>query len=113
MSKSPSYFAGDVRRLKIVTIDTLTERAERSGCLAVPTLSPLHRTMKQKLDFFKCSNFCLVLSNKGQTSEASRMSGGDYGKVDFVSGHVVAIGCFLLFYFLLFCRWRQCLDLLE
>lgn len=69
LMRNPSYFAGDLRKLSIVTYETLVTRA----------LDDPKR---------KCSGFfwplinstggAVVLSTKGERSEAHKMSGGDY-----------------------------------
>ena len=60
--RSPSYFAGDVRKLKLVHRRTLEERDNGKN---------LHH-------FFSDLRYGLVLSTKGLKSEADKMSGGDY-----------------------------------
>ena len=60
--RSPSYFAGDLRKLKLV--DKRTLRKRDNG---------------RNLDgFFLELRYGLVLSTKGLKSEAQKMSGGDY-----------------------------------
>jgi hypothetical protein len=65
--RSPSYFAGDLRKLKLVNLDTLEERAQQAN----QDGQRLHR-------FFRNLRYGLVLSTKGLKSEAQKMSGGDY-----------------------------------
>jgi hypothetical protein len=82
--RSPSYFKGDLRRLKVVTLQELLGR--QSG-VEMPSMSqplvdtPLRREFSEKIGFFASNKNCLVLSNLGCRSEADRMSGGDYGKI--------------------------------
>jgi hypothetical protein len=60
-SKSPSYFAGDLRKLKVVGKEKLFDRANR-----------------HQREFFSSIQNALVTSIKGAYAEAHRMSGGDY-----------------------------------
>jgi hypothetical protein len=75
--RSPSYFAGDLRKLKLVDTYTLSERAlrfqEPEGLK-----ESLRRTAVQRYEFFKNVRNVLILSCRGSRSEADRMSGGDY-----------------------------------
>ena len=76
--KSPSYFVGDVRRLRVVSINMLEERCKSLSKHNIP--KELQRTPKEALDFFRSIKYAIVLSNRGNVSEAARMSGGDYGE---------------------------------
>lgn len=73
-----------MRRLKIVDMATLEERAnsfESSPFYLRERQLPqiLQRSAAEKVEFFKSLTYSLVLSNRG-SSEAFRMSGGDYGR---------------------------------
>jgi hypothetical protein len=75
--RSPSYFAGDLRKLKLVDKLTLYERAK--GFEEPPGLPDvLKRTYEQRFRFFDNVKNALILSVKGKRSEADRMSGGDH-----------------------------------
>ncbi|KAL7568845.1 hypothetical protein ACA910_007257 [Epithemia clementina (nom. ined.)] len=75
--RSPSYFAGDLRRLHIVSLGEIKVRAETTRSnFRLPY--ELIRNAEQTYDFFCQLRNCLVLSNMGDRSEADRMSGGDY-----------------------------------
>jgi hypothetical protein len=65
--RSPSYFTGDLRKLKLIDLDTLEERAQQTSY----NVRTLHR-------FFRNLRYGLVLSTKGLKSEAQKMSGGDF-----------------------------------
>lgn len=67
--RSPSYFAGDLRKLKLVDYETLEKRAHAQQALY--NGRALHH-------FFLKLRYGLVLSTKGLKSEAQKMSGGDY-----------------------------------
>jgi hypothetical protein len=75
--RSPSYFAGDMRKLTLVNKFTLCQRAqdfqEPDGLPEV-----LRRTPQQRFSFFENVRNALVLSVKGRRSEADKMSGGDH-----------------------------------
>ena len=75
--RSPSYFKGDLRRLKLVNMYTLVERAQS---FQEPPDMPelLRRTPEQRVAFFLNVKNALILSVRGHRSEADRMSGGDY-----------------------------------
>lgn len=76
--KSPSYFAGDMRKLKVVSKQTLLGRAN-------PNLG---------IDFFNSTRHALITSIKGKFAEAHRMSGGDYdGDRAWLSWNSDLIGC--------------------
>ena len=64
--RSPAYFAGDLRKLKLVHYETLEERSQGP----IKPLGPLR--------FFRKLRYGLVLSTKGSKSEADAMSGGDF-----------------------------------
>jgi phosphatidylserine/phosphatidylglycerophosphate/cardiolipin synthase-like enzyme len=64
--RSPSYFLGDMRKLKLVNDKALEDRAK--GLL----------DGQDKLKFFGGLEIGLVLSTKGQVCEADAMSGGDH-----------------------------------
>jgi hypothetical protein len=88
--QSPSYFASDVRRLRVVSIDELEIRANEEDIdsdskKAIPL--KLQRTAQEKIEFFRKITTCLVLSNVGTSSEAFRMSGGDYGTYEVLAVH--------------------------
>jgi hypothetical protein len=61
VARHPSYFAGDLQKLKLVSVE---EMLERGG--------------KEKYQFYKYLYAGLVLSTKGQRSTADKCSGGDY-----------------------------------
>jgi hypothetical protein len=75
--RSPSYFAGDLRKLKLVNKFDLSERAKT---FKEPPGLPdaLKRTPEQRFHFFENVKNALILSVKGERSEADRMSGGDH-----------------------------------
>ena len=58
--RSPSYFPGDVRKLKVVSRSDLMMRCPTNGV------------------FFGCIGAGIVMSTKGHKSEAEMMSGGDF-----------------------------------
>jgi hypothetical protein len=66
--RNPSYFDGDLRKLKLVQYDDLLLRANEKGGTWVAKCQ----------GFFKNSTAALVLSTIGSESEAARMSGGDF-----------------------------------
>jgi hypothetical protein len=74
--RSPSYFAGDLRKLKLVDKFTLSTRAQS---FQDPEGLPeaLRRTPEQRFKFFENVRNALILCVKGR-SEADKMSGGDY-----------------------------------
>jgi hypothetical protein len=75
--RSPSYFAGDLRKLKLVDAFTLGQRAHRfSEPKGLP--QALRRTPEQRLKFFRDVRNAIILSARGKQSEAGKMSGGDY-----------------------------------
>jgi hypothetical protein len=75
--RSPSYFKGDLRKLKLVNTITLLRRADS---FQEPDEWPevLRRTPQQRIDFFSNVKNTIILSVRGTRSEADRMSGGDY-----------------------------------
>jgi hypothetical protein len=75
--RSPSYFAGDMRKLTLVNKFTLCQRAQN---FHEPDGLPeaLRRTPQQRFGFFENVRNALVLSIKGRRSEADKMSGGDH-----------------------------------
>lgn len=80
----PAYFAGDLRRLKRVTLKQLMDRSYSSIDPDLPQL--LRRSPEEKIAFFRGLKNCTVLCNKGKRSEADKMSGGDYdGDQAFIS----------------------------
>jgi hypothetical protein len=75
--RSPSYFSGDMRKLKLVNKFTLCQRAQSfQESDGLP--EALRRTPQQRFSFFDNVRNALVLSIKGKRSEADRMSGGDH-----------------------------------
>lgn len=62
----PSYFLGDLRKLKTVSKAKLNERCRLKGLCS------------SKSDFFSGITAALVLSTKGKKSQADMMSGGDF-----------------------------------
>ena len=58
--RSPSYFPGDVRKLKVVSRSDIMMRSATNGL------------------FFGCIRAGIVMSTKGSRSEAEMMSGGDF-----------------------------------
>lgn len=68
--RSPSYFGGDLRKLKLVTVADLVLRAKSSKDPA--------QKMKQCIGFFNSIRCGIVLSCNGDRSEADKLSGGDY-----------------------------------
>ena len=77
--RSPSYFPGDLRRLKIVSIGDLQQRVLDNNLRTIP--ESLRRTQRDSMEFFKSVRSALILSNRGHRAEADRMSGGDYGQL--------------------------------
>jgi hypothetical protein len=75
--RSPSYFAGDLRRLKVVDLVTLYQRAATASELNNAP-KELQRSAEEKVQFFELLRNCVVMCNKGR-AEADKMSGGDYG----------------------------------
>lgn len=80
--RSPSYFQGDLRKLKLVDQVTLWERAaslyvKKEVNNNLP--EPLQRTARERCKFFETAKNVLILSMKGKTfCEAEKMSGGDH-----------------------------------
>ena len=80
----PSYFSGDLRKLRLCTYETLLGRARdvdnaktidaKDEKDAQSISSSVHRCV----GFFKNFKNGLVLSTRGERSEADRMSGGDF-----------------------------------
>ena len=66
--RNPSYFDGDLRKLKLVHYDDLLLRANERG----------REWVTKCQGFFKNLTAALVLSTIGSESEAARMSGGDF-----------------------------------
>lgn len=74
--RSPSYFVGDLRKLKLVSDTELVQRA--LGFHEPENLDiRLRRTGKERCDFFLNAQNVLICSTKGRP-EADKMSGGDY-----------------------------------
>jgi hypothetical protein len=84
--RSPAYFAGDMRKLKIVSLETLQKRAiEEEGPSSEELESILRRTPQEKHSFFANLKNAIVLYAVGERSEADKQSGGDHdGDMDWV-----------------------------
>jgi RNA dependent RNA polymerase len=66
--RNPSYFDGDLRKLKLVNYDDLLLRAYDKG----------NHLVAQVQGFFKCLTVGIILSTIGDESVADMMSGGDF-----------------------------------
>ena len=74
LMRNPSYFSGDLRKLNVIPYEILHERSLRECSLG--------SSQNQCIEFFRSllssTGGAVVLSTKGDRSEAHRMSGGDF-----------------------------------
>lgn len=77
-----------MRRLKVVDLDILTirsierQRKPRKTWRSIGRIpEDLQISPEEQIKFFKCIKFSFVISSLGDTNEAEKMSGGDYGIV--------------------------------